>query len=294
IIMDNSMEQISVVQSPIDAQSQIFIFNSPAHCTDQQQQEQQLMTFPPFPGHIDGIQGYYVVYKHDHYIVSNPPDYKSPTKRSFLNECIRQLYVINGMAHHLNWLPTFPMTDRQRLWQQVDYCLRPERLTVEGRAMKHVKRQLFRESQRERKVLRSKVNRSVYWGTTSVSNYRNLRHHIGRHRVKRSYLTGVRRNVLQQLVRENVTQEMINTPSVCEGIIVAAERIFNVNPTVMQTLTERAKEIFAKEKARLAAEKTAYILEESVRSVIYAKQLFHLIQNPEELAYAEQQILETG
>ncbi|KAH8262986.1 hypothetical protein KR044_002807, partial [Drosophila immigrans] len=288
IVMDNS--PMSMVHSPIDSQSQIFIFNSPVNSSDQQ----QLMTYSTLAGNTDFMQGYYVVYKNDHYIVSNPPDYKNTTKRGFINECIRQLYVMNGHAHHLNWLPTFPITNRDTLWRQVDYCLRPERLTVEASAMKRVKRQLFRESQRERKVLRSKVNRHMYWGSTQVSNFKAMRHQIGRQRVRRSYLTGVRRKVLQTLVRENVTQDMINTPSVSQGIIVAAERIFQVNPTVMQTLTERAKTIFAKEKARLAAEKTQYIMKESVRSVIYAKQLFHLIQNPDELAFVEKQILETG
>ncbi|KAH8378315.1 hypothetical protein KR093_010696, partial [Drosophila rubida] len=283
-IMDNS--QMSVVSES----EQPFFYNSLG--TYMQQQQHQLM--PTITAGMDSIQGYYVLYKHDHYIVSNPPDYKCQTKRRFLNEMIRQLYVVNNCSHHLRWLPTFAMTDRQRLWEQVDFCLRPERMSVELSAIKRVRRQLFRESKQSRKMQSSKVRRSMYWGTTHVSHFKTLRRHIGRQHVRRSYLDGVRRNVLQQLVRENVTEEMITTPAVCDSIIVAAERIFNVNPTVMQTLTERAKRIFAEEKARLAAEKTQYIMEESVRSVIYARQLFHLMQNPEELAYAEKQILESG
>lgn len=273
--MDKS--QLLILRTPLDAQSQLFIFNSPIDYSDQ-----QLIVYK-YPGMLAGQSGYCVVYKRDHYIINNPPNYHSPTKRSFLNECIRQLYIMNGLAHKLHWAPSTSLSNHQEIWQQVDTCLQPERMSVRSACLQRVKRQLFRESRRKRK--RCQTLRSKVWGGTEGSNFKPLRHKIARPHIRRDYLKSARQTVLQQLIRENLKREMINTPAVCQSIINAAEGIYNVNASVVNRLTERAKRMeatFMQEQVRRAVQNHQLILEESVRSILYAKQLFRLIENQDE------------
>ncbi|KAL7741171.1 hypothetical protein ACLKA6_018195 [Drosophila palustris] len=273
--MDKS--QLLMFRQPLDAQSQLIIFNSPIDYSDQ-----QLIVYQ-YPGMLAGDSGYCVVYKRDHYIINNPPNYQSPTKRSFLNECIRQLYIMNGLGHKLHWEQTTSPSNRQEIWKQVNTCLQPERLSVRSASLQRVKRQLFRESRRNRK--RAQTQRSQVWGGTKGSHFKPLRHKIERRHIKRSYLESGRQRALQQLIRESLRREMINTPKICQRIINATERIFNVDAEVIERLMERAKRmeaLYIQEQMRRVVENQQVILEESVRSMLYAKQLFSLIEKQEE------------
>ncbi|EDW03821.1 uncharacterized protein LOC6561749 [Drosophila grimshawi] len=321
---DNSNKnksQLLMFRTPLDAQSQLFIFNSPIEYADQ-----QLIVYQ-YPGMPNGESGYCVVYKRDHYIINNPPNYLSPTKRSFLNECIRQLYLINGLAHKLHWAPSATLSNRLELWQQVDICLKPERVCPKDASLQRVKRQLFRESQRLRKT-KPRV-RGQLWGT-QVFNFRHMRQKIGRQHIRRGYLGVARKMVIEQLIRENIRREIIETPSVCQNVISAADGIFNVNASLINEicsyhrngsrhqpavesrlsaaelrlrnneacrLTQRAKRLeamFIHEQVRRAAQNHQLILEESVRSIFYAKELFRLVEDHEEFVYTDNQILERG
>ncbi|XP_017860308.1 PREDICTED: uncharacterized protein LOC108611964 isoform X1 [Drosophila arizonae] len=309
---------LMMFRTPVGGENQLFIFNSPIDYTDQ-----QLIVYQ-CSGMLEGESGYCVVYKRDHYIISNHPNYQSPTKRSFLNECIRQLYIINGLVHKLNWAPNTLVCTQQELWHQVNMCLQPERLSARNASLQRVKRQLFRETQRKRKATSSV--RGQVWGT-QVFNFKPMRSRIGRRHIRRGYLTVARQIVLQQLIRENVKREMTGTSAICQTIINATEGIYNVNATVISDicryhqnaarhqptvqrrlnegqqrmrsseacqLTQRAKRLeamFLHEQVRRAGQNHQLILEESVRSIYYAKQLFRLIEDHEEFVYTDKQIL---
>lgn len=321
LAMDQNTTQLLMFRAPLDAQSQLFIFNSPIDYSDQ-----QLVVYQ-YSGMLDGDSGYCVVYKRDHFIINNPPNYQSPTKRSFLNECIRQLYIINGLAHKLLWAPNTSLASRQELWQQVDLCLQPERLSAHSASLQRVKRQLFRETRRSRKCTPSV--RGQLWGT-QVLYFRPMRSKLGRRNIRRGYMTVARHIVLQQMIRENLKREMIHTPAVCQSVINAAEGIFNMNAGVIGEicsyhrsaarhqsavnchlsdaelrlrnneacqLTQRAKRLeamFLHEQVRRAVQNHQLILEESVRSIYYAKQLFRLIEDHEEFVYTDKQIMGRG
>ncbi|XP_022224505.1 uncharacterized protein LOC111075493 [Drosophila obscura] len=314
-------KQLLMYRTPNEAHNQIFIFNSPIDYKDQ-----QLIVYQR-PGALYGEHGYgyCVVYKRDHYILNNPPNFQSPTKRSFLNECIRQLYLMNGMVHKLYWgTSSASLATPGELWHQVDSCLQPERITKKIESMKRVKRQLFREPRCGRKT--TKPVRGKVWGT-QVFSFRPMREKIGRRYIRRGFLRPARQTVLQQLICENLKREIICSPAVCKTVISAAEGIFNVNASVISDicsyhnnaarhqpavecrltagqarlrnneacrLTQRAKrleEMFIHEQVRRAVQNHQLILEESVRSIFYAKELFRLIEDHEEFVYTDKQIL---
>ncbi|EDW80255.1 uncharacterized protein Dwil_GK21056 [Drosophila willistoni] len=316
----SSQKELLMFRSPMDAQNQIYIFNSPIDYKDQ-----QLIVYQR-PGMLSGENGYCVVYKRDHFIINSPPNYQSPTKRSFLNECIRQLYLMYGLGHKLHWEPNTSLASREKIWQQVDVCLQPERVTLKRASVERVKRQLFREDRLSRK--NRKPARGNTWGT-QVLNFKPMRHKIGRSHgyIRRDYFRCARHNVLQQLIYEKLKREVICSPAVCQSVIGAADGIFSVNSGVISDIcryhhngarhqpaverhltvgevnlrnneacriTERAKRLeamFIHEQVRRAVQNHQLILEESVRSVFYAKELFRLIEDHEEFVYTDKQIL---
>ncbi|KAH8246518.1 hypothetical protein KR038_007942 [Drosophila bunnanda] len=307
--------------------NQIFIFNSPIDYKDQQLIVYQKPGMPnggepgPGPGY-----GYCVVYKRDHYVINNPPNFQSPTKRSFLNECIRQLYLMNGMFHKMYWCSTsaVALSTPTEVWHQVNSCLQPERLSAKTESLKRVKRQLFREERGDRKNPRPLKGK--LWGT-QVFYFKSMREKLGRRHVRRGYLKIARQSALQAMICENLQREMICTPAVCRTVISAAEGIFNVNAGVIGDicsyhdnaarhqpavegrltagearlrnnqacrLTQRAKRLeamFIHEQVRRAVQNHQLILEESVRSIFYAKELFRLIEDHEEFVYTDNKIL---
>nr|XP_016933724.1 uncharacterized protein LOC108012798 [Drosophila suzukii] len=302
--------------------NQIFIFNSPIDYKDQ-----QLIVYQK-PGILNGDKdyGYCVVYKRDHYVLNNPPNFNSPTKRSFLNECIRQLYLMNGMGHKMYWRTTSAMalSTPGEVWHQVNSCLLPERLTPLKESLKRVKRQLFRDPRADRK--NPKPLKGRVWGT-QVFCFKSMREKIGRKYIRRGYLTIARREALQEMIREHLQREMVCSPAVCNTVISAGDGIFNANARVIGDicsyhnnaarhqpavecrltagearlrnheacrLTNRAKRLealFIHEQVRRAVQNHQFILEESVRSIYYAKELFRLIEDHEEFVYTDNKIL---
>ncbi|KAH8412018.1 hypothetical protein KR222_006944 [Zaprionus bogoriensis] len=268
--MEMEKSKLLMYRRAVDTtQNQVFIFNSPIGSSDQ-----ELIVYQK-PGHC-------VVYKREHLIINNPANYQSPTKRSFLNECIRQVYLINGLAHQMHWDHSTLQSTRQELWQQVDACLKPENLRVRT-SLQRVKRQLFRVSRRNRKSTHPK--RSQSWGNTKAFHFKPLRPQIGRKNIRRGFLWHTRRTVLEEMLRENLQREMVNTPAVCQRILGAVENIPDISPAVIERLTQRAKrmeDMYVTDQLRRAVENHRIMMEESVRSILYAKQLFSLIQRHEE------------
>ncbi|ALC40115.1 CG14014 [Drosophila busckii] len=271
-------------------QSQIIIFNSPIDYADQQ------LIVCQYPS-----SGYCVVYKRDHYIINAEPNYLSPTKRSFLNECIRQLYLMNGFAHNLHWSSSNSPNSRQEIWQQVDNCLQPERLSPRSASLQRVKRQLFRESLRQRKG--TPRSRGKLWGTQAF-NFKPLRQQIGRHHIRRGYLAAARQIVLRQLIHENLKREIMNTTTATEGVIrVTAQRLLAnqarapcpLHPHGPGSHKLRSQEaLLTQQEMRRAVQSHQRILEESVRSFFYAKELFRLIEQHDDLARQDNQIMRSG
>ncbi|KAH8410190.1 hypothetical protein KR009_007914 [Drosophila setifemur] len=304
------------------ARNQIFIFNSPIDYKDQELIVYQKPTILTGEPHI----GYCVVFKRDHYILNNPPNYQSPTKRSFLNECIRQLYLINGSDSKMYWCSSSAtaLCTPTEIWHQVNRCLQPERLTPRNECLKRVKRQLFREPRSDRK--NSKPVKGKVWGT-QVFSFKAMRAKLGKKSIPKGYLNVVRNSVLQQMMCENLKREVVCTPAICRTVITAAEGIFNSNAGVLANicsyhsnaarrqpavesklteeearvrngqacrLTQRAKRLeamFIHEQVRRSVQNYQLILEESVRSVYYAKELFRLIEDHEEFVYTDNKIL---
>lgn len=306
--------------------NQIFIFNSPIDYKDQ-----QLVVYqkPRNPNMAAGDQGYSycVVYKRDHYVLNNPPNFQSPTKRSFLSECIRQLYLMNGMGHKMYWCTSTAtaLCTQNEIWHQVNSCLRPERLSPRTESLKRVKRQLFRDPRADRK--NPKPVKGKVWGT-QVFSFKAMREKLGRKHIRRGYLRIARKNALHEMVREHLRREMITTPiTIGNTVISANDGIYNTNAGVIGDicnyhdnaarhqpavecrltagearlrnneacrLTQRAKRLeamFIHEQVRRAVQNHQLILEESVRSIYYAKELFRLIEDHEEFVYSDNKIL---
>ena len=73
-------------------------------------------------------------------------NFKSPTKRSFLNECIRQIYILNGKGNVLPQTPSPIVYNKGQIWNTLNYLIQPSRLTSKRASIDRIKRQLFREN----------------------------------------------------------------------------------------------------------------------------------------------------
>ncbi|XP_030380652.1 uncharacterized protein LOC115628608 [Scaptodrosophila lebanonensis] len=296
--------QILMLRTPLNAQNQIFIFDSPIDYMDK-----QLIVYQR-PGVLPGDDGYCVVFKRDHFIINSAPNYQSPTKRSFLNECIRQLYLINGWVNQLHW-DGQSLNNRKELWRQVDICLRSGQRPVNRRESVHrVKRQLFRDDRGKRKWKKPKRSSASH---TQIINFRSIRDKIGRQHVRRSYLKPARTTVIQRLICENLQREMRTAPAAAAAISAAHEFI-NANADILcsykqelarsqpmlecnnQTCCPRRRPkhldtLFMHQQMQHAVQNHQLILEESVRSMYYAKELFRLMEDHDKFLHPEKQIL---
>ncbi|KAH8416375.1 hypothetical protein KR222_000801 [Zaprionus bogoriensis] len=191
------------------------------------------------------------------------------TKRSSLNELIRQVYLINGLGHKL---PKGSASTRQEQWKQVDTCLQPERVSVRSN-LRRVKRQLFRAPRSNRKSTQPK--RRECCEDTEAFYFKPLRSQIGRKYIRRGFLWDTRGEVLEQMLRDTLEQEMAYPPgrSVCQLILDAVESIPDMCPAVVERLTQRAKRMEAKfvnDQLRHAAQKDRFQMRESVNSMLFA------------------------
>ncbi|KAH8411913.1 hypothetical protein KR222_002341, partial [Zaprionus bogoriensis] len=260
IEMENSPVRTNQ-QSP---QNQAYIMNSPIDS------DQEMVDYADYQDILRWDD-----YKWEHFIINNPPNYQNQAKRRYLNECINLTYWTNGLGHKVPFNPDAPLPSRKELWQQVDTCLKPENLVVRT-SLPRVKRKLFHVAKRDRKS--SNPKRSQSCGGTRAINFKAMRSQIGRKKIRPGFLSNTRRAILDEIIRANEERQKINTPSVCQRILDAVESMPNITADVIERLTQRAKDMedmYVTEQIRRTLQSNR-IKEESVRSILYAKQLFGL------------------
>lgn len=264
---------VVMFRRPLDTpnEHQVFVYHSPIEKIDQ-----QLVVYRN-PSEV-------VVFRREYVIFNNLPDYNSPTKRSFLNECIRQVYLLNGFGNKLHFDTNATVQcSREELLQQVDLYTQPERLSPWKHSLNRCKRQLFRQSQQVRKPARTR--RNPCWGGTEAVHLKPVRHLIRRQYIRRGFLNPVRRITLHQMLREALDEQKITQPEIRDRVEGDAEHIAHMDADTITSLTERAKRMdaaYMHERMRLAVEQHRIMMEESVRSIMYARQLYQLITRNEE------------
>ncbi|XP_005184565.1 uncharacterized protein LOC101890890 [Musca domestica] len=119
-------------------------------------------------------------------------NFKSPGKRSFLNECIRQIYILHGSD--VSTMTTIPVEfNRCVLWNAVNALMMPQKLSHYQASVEKVKRRLFRESKiRQRKSRKPSCNN----GTASEFYfYKSIRSDLGIKKIPRTYLDEARQRI---------------------------------------------------------------------------------------------------
>lgn len=254
-----------------DIDNQVFVYHSPIEKIDQ-----QLVVYRN-PNEV-------VVFKREYVIYNNTPDYTCPKKRSFLNECINQVYLVNGFGNKLHFDGNATVTcSREEIKQQLDLYTHPEPTSPWKNRLDKIKKRLFQPVLQVRK--QTNVHRNLNFGATEAMNMKPVRHLFERMRIRRGFLNPVRRTILQQVLRESLDENKITRPEIRDRVEGDARYIADMNPETIARLTERAKrmdEAYTHERMRIALEHHRMMMEESVRSIMYARQLYHLMTRNEE------------
>ncbi|XP_061390576.1 uncharacterized protein LOC133325859 [Musca vetustissima] len=240
-------------------------------------------------------------------------NYKSPGKRSFLNECIRQIYILHGSD--VSMMTTIPVEfNRCVIWNTVNALLMPQKLTHYQASVEKVKRRLFRESKpRQRKCRKPSCNIGM---ASEFFYYKSIRHNVGIKKIPRSYLDEARQKIYaersQKLKRKHdqlesgdsaslhlatkegvfqVSQQVINKVCRYHGNMARQhpqrersmeEQIKRERNTEACRLTRRAKkleEMLVEQQYRERLEANEKVLEASIRSILYMKALMGLMVN---------------
>ncbi|XP_023295429.2 uncharacterized protein LOC111678364 [Lucilia cuprina] len=241
-------------------------------------------------------------------------NYKSPTKRSFLSECIRQIHIMNG-----NDMPMISMPveyNKVVIWSKLNYLMRPSRITPYQAAVQRVKRRLFREPKlRQRKCQNPKYNDSNF---TDSCHFKASRHELGIKKIPRNYLdqarrfveTGLRQNLKRKYMDDHdeesdiesnplhfntnegvfqVSQQVISKVCRYHGNMArhhpqrersAEEQFKRERNTEACRLSRRARkleEVLVDQQYRQRLHANNKILEASIRSILYMKTLMGLM-----------------
>ncbi|KAM7351756.1 uncharacterized protein ACRADG_004492 [Cochliomyia hominivorax] len=161
-------------------------------------------------------------------------NFKSPTKRSFLNECIRQIYIING-----NSMPNISIPveyNKGLIWNTLNAILMPVKMSTYQASVQRVKRRLFREpKQKLRKSQNPKFNGN---NLTECLNFKASRHNLGIRKIPRSYLDQARQNIKIDL-RQNLKRKHLDDQENEENIhnnslhFNTSEGVFQVSQQVI-------------------------------------------------------------
>lgn len=239
-------------------------------------------------------------------------NFKSPTKRSFLNECIRQIYIING-----NDMPIATINpvefNKAHLWNALNNLMVPAKVSRHQASVLRVKRRLFREpKQRLRKFRQPKFNASQI---SECLNFKTSRHIVGIKKIPRNYLdlarSGVYNDLRQNLKRKHidddseakengvhfktnegsfeVSQQVINKVCRYHGNMArnhpqrersSEEQLKRERNTEACRLSRRAKkleEMLVEQQYRERLMTNEKVLEASIRSILYMKALMGLM-----------------
>ncbi|XP_065356121.1 uncharacterized protein LOC135950513 [Calliphora vicina] len=242
-------------------------------------------------------------------------NYKSPSKRSFLTECIRQIYIMNGITMPLISMPV--EYNKAVIWHRMNNLMRPARITVEQAAMQKVKRRLFRETKpRPRKCPNPQYKQTKL---TECLQFRTSRYEWGVRKIRRNYLDQARKDVeaelRQQLKRKHsdqdddddesdidessvqfnnnddvfqVSQQDINeisSPEHPQTIRSIVEQLQQERTTEAYRLSRRAKkmeEMLIDQQHYKRSKANDKVLESSIRSILYIKTLMSLMVGEQE------------
>ncbi|XP_073821509.1 uncharacterized protein [Musca autumnalis] len=244
-------------------------------------------------------------------------NYKSPGKRSFLNECIRQIYILHGSD--VSMMTTVPVEfNRCVIWNAVNALMMPQKLTHYQASVEKVKRRLFRDNKkRQRKCTKPSCN---VGSASEFYFYKSVRHDLGIKKIPRSYLNEARhkiyaersQNLKRKHAESNADDELLKQSalhlSTKEGVFQVSQQVINKvcryhgnmarqhpqrersmeeqikreRNTEACRLTRRAKkleEMLVEQQYRERLEANEKVLEASIRSILYMKALMGLMVN---------------
>lgn len=220
-----------------------------------------------------------VVFMFQYVAFNNLPDYRSRHKRRFLNKCIRQIYLMHGLEHKLHFDNDATVAcSPDVLQQQLDYYMQPEPTSPWKNKRNQCKRRLFLQEQQPRKQINAR--RNPRFGATKAMYMKPVRHLIPREEMQRGFLNPVRRTTMLQMLRESLDENNITVPEIRDRVEGEAKYIADINADTIISLTESAKRMdvaYTRQKLRIAVERNRMMMEESVRSIMYAQQLYNLM-----------------
>lgn len=253
-----------------DIDSQVFVYNSPIQKIDQ-----QIVVYRN-PNEV-------VVFKREYVIYNNTPDCNCSKKRSFLNECINQVYLINGFGNKVHFDNSVTVTcNADVIKQHLDHYTQPDPSSPWRNRLDKIKKRLFQRGQVRKQ---NNVHRNPNYGATEAMNMKPVRHLFERMRIRRGFLNPVRKTIVQEMLNESLDDNNITTPEIRDRIEEEARYIEDMSAETIARLTERAKRMdaaYTHERMRIALENHRMMMEESVRSIMYARQLYLLMTRNEE------------
>lgn len=251
-------------------------------------------------------------------------NFRSPTKRSFLRECIRQIYILNGRLHTLPNIPNAIEFNRNQIWSNINEILiQATQLSNHYVLVERVKRQLFREPKTRRRKAVGPCKQEIQ--ITKLYNFGAWRLNVGAQpkRIKRNYLDEARNrlkedhhrrssgrkrksdgvkaaNPLNIDTHEGIYQVSTHTISkICKyhvnmvrthpsRVRSPAEQERRDRNTEACRLSRRAKkleELLVAEQYGDRQHLNEKLLEETIRSIYYMKALLSLMVDHEENLY---------
>lgn len=240
-------------------------------------------------------------------------NFKSPTKRSFLNECIRQIYILHGSD--MSMMPIPVEFNRCLIWNTLNNLMVPQKITHYQASVERVKRRLFREPKQKQRKIRAPVRNVII--ETEYAYYKDCRDQLGIRKIPRSYLDEARTKIYaersQDLKRkhdeiaDNKLHESLHL-STKEGVFQISQQVINKvcryhgnmarhHPQRERSIEDQIKRERNTEACRLSrrAKKLEEVLveqqyqerllanekmlEASIRSILYMKALMGLMVN---------------
>ncbi|XP_013101331.1 uncharacterized protein LOC106083053 [Stomoxys calcitrans] len=235
------------------------------------------------------------------------PNFKSPSKRSFLNECIRQIYILHGSDMSTMTIPV--EFNRCLIWNTLNALMVPQRMSPYQASVQRVRRRLFRDAKQKRRKTKRPTHNNIT--ETECYHYKPFRHQIGLRKIPRSYLEEACRQIYaersQNLKRKHenieplhlatkegvfqVSQQVINKVCRYHGNMARPqpsrersmeEQIKRERNTEACRLSRRAKkleEVLVEQQYRERLQANEKVLEASIRSILYMKALMGLMVN---------------
>lgn len=253
------------------------------------------------------------------YFIKSEANFTSPTKRSFLNECIRQIYILNGKGNVLPLTPSPIEFNKAQIWNAVNTLLQPLRIVNKRDSIDRIKRQLFREArEKTRKIIKPQKLQAIQ---TEFCYYKESRYSLGARKIRRNYLEAARLQILatQPVTAVNLKRSKpddddlsIDTPAgsfqiasstlseickyhknmarshVAKRPRTMAEQLKRERNTEACRLSRRAKkleDLLYEEQYRAHLQTNQKVMEESIRSIYYMKALLSLMVDQEENLY---------